>query len=69
MRLDGCATPEAIADPFDTPNLPFRALGDERAAVTVALGQMRGDVAKLRRKILVDEQDVHGQLRSATACG
>src|SRR5262249_21342877 len=41
-----------------------RLLRQEGAAPALALGQVGGDVAELRREVLVDEQDVHRSLRS-----
>jgi hypothetical protein len=59
VRLRRRAAGDPVLKPFHVPIDARRQLGDERALDSGALGNSPGDVTKLGRIVLMNEQDVH----------
>ena len=54
------ATAYVVLNALDLASSASGLLRNERAAIAVPLAQVLGDMPKLRREVLVDEDDVHG---------
>jgi hypothetical protein len=65
VRLLRGPTAYLVLNQLDVPDCAGPLLGNERAAEALVPHQVGGDMAKLRRKVLVDEQDVHGASASS----
>jgi len=59
VRFPG-ATAYVVLNALGLASITSGLLRNERAAVAVPFAQVLGDMPKLRREVLVDEDDVHG---------
>jgi hypothetical protein len=62
VRVSGGASLNAVLNPFNAIEMARRLLTNEGTAESLISHQIRGDLAELGGKILVDKEDVHVRL-------